>query len=573
MNNREISNILSETARLMELHGINAFKIKSIQNAAFNISKLDVALNTLSISEIEQLKGIGKSISIKIQEIISSGTLNELEVFLNDTPHGVVEMMHIKGIGPKKVAVLWKSLGVETPGELLYACNENRLTELKGFGLKTQEQIKKAIEYFQSNKGLFHFAAVEKSAQNILELLVNIPGVKQVSFTGELRRKCEILDAMEFILETTDHQNVISSIHAIPAFAIYEKQFVENSFYFSCENLPNCSIHLATPENFAIQLLLTTGSKKHIEELALDKLNLVSNSQLFNSEEKIYKSCGLHFIEPELREGLGEIELARNAALPQLIEFENLKGCLHNHSTHSDGSNTIREMAEECIKNGYQYFGICDHSKSAFYANGLSEERVQQQHIEIDLLNKDLVPFKIFKGIESDILPDGSLDYNDEVLEKFDFVVASVHSVLKMTEQKATDRLIKAISNPFTTILGHPTGRLLLARNGYPIDHQAVIDACAKFNVVLELNANPYRLDIDWRWIRYAVEKGVMISINPDAHHISGIHDMYYGICVARKGMLTAAHTFNAKSVQEVHQWFTHRKSSSSFKNEIPFNK
>jgi DNA polymerase (family 10) len=292
----------------------------------------------------------------------------------------------------------------------------------------------------------------------------------------------------------------------------------------------------------------------------LEKVSGIKYQVSGSSEEEIYRSGGLQFIEPELREGLNEIDFARENKIPKLIELTDLKGILHNHSTYSDGMNSLKDMAEYCNELGYEYLGICDHSQSAFYAEGLKPERVFEQHLEIDELNKKLFPFKIFKGIESDILNDGSLDYTEDVLKTFDFIVASVHSNLKMNEEKATARLITAIENPYTTILGHPTGRLLLSRPGYPIDHKKVIDACAANGVVIELNAHPYRLDIDWRWIPYCLEKGVVISINPDAHEKHGYHDMYFGTCAARKGMLTKEMCFNALSLNEMEAHFSKRK-------------
>ncbi len=277
----------------------------------------------------------------------------------------------------------------------------------------------------------------------------------------------------------------------------------------------------------------------------------------------MYQSWGIPYIIPELREGRGEVERVKKG-MPKLVQMSDLKGILHNHSTYSDGIHTLREMAVYCKELGYQYLGICDHSKSAVYANGLSIERVREQQREIDQLNQQLAPFRIFKGIESDILGDGSLDYPPEVLATFDFVVASVHSNLKMTEEKATERLLKAIENPFTTILGHPTGRLLLIREGYPIDTKRIIDACAEHGVTIEINANPYRLDIDWRWIEYAMSKGVKLSINPDAHEKAGYHDMYFGVCVAQKGGLTPDFTLNTMDVYSISSLFAQKRSTAA---------
>jgi DNA polymerase (family 10) len=293
----------------------------------------------------------------------------------------------------------------------------------------------------------------------------------------------------------------------------------------------------------------------------------ILKGQTFASEIEIFEQLNWPFIEPELREGTFEIEAAKTNTLPKLVQDSDLKGIFHNHSTYSDGENTLEEMAMYCKELGYQYLGISDHSKTATYAKGLYEDKIVTQHKEIDAFNAKFLQsdgqplFKIFKGIESDILGDGSLDYEEDVLKSFDFIVASIHSNLKMDIEKASQRLIKAIENPYTTMLGHPTGRLLLRRQGYPINHAMIIDACAANNVIIEINANPWRLDIDWRWIHYALEKGVMLSINPDAHELQGYHDMHYGVCVGRKGGLTADMCFNSKPLLEVEKYFNKRKS------------
>jgi DNA polymerase (family 10) len=306
-------------------------------------------------------------------------------------------------------------------------------------------------------------------------------------------------------------------------------------------------------------MILHTGNKEHADELALKLVNTEVNGK---SEHGIYELAGIPFIEPELREGLNEFALAADNKLPELISYSDLRGTLHNHSTWSDGVHTLEEMAKFCRDDlKLSYLGICDHSKSAFYANGLSEIRVAAQHREIDELNIKLAPFHIFKGIESDILYDGSLDYSNDILATFDFVVASVHSILKMNEEKATERLIKAIENPFTTILGHPTGRLLLSRSGYPIDHRKVIDACAANKVIIEINANPLRLDLDWRWQQYAIEKGVLLSINPDAHRKEGFYDMHYGTLIARKGSVSKHNCLNAMDLEQIKLLFNTGKS------------
>lgn len=536
MQTEDIINQLKLTAQLMELHGENSFKTKAISNAVFKLDKLNIALERISAEELESIDGIGKGITQKILELQSTGTTSELNSLLGKTPEGVIDMLSIKGIGPKKVAQLWKELQIESTGELLYACHENRLIDLKGFGSKTQDQVKKAIEFNMASRGKYHYASVENYAHQLLKKIKSTDGVITASLTGAMRRKCEIVEKIEIIVAANNPIDFSFGEFDIPT----EITTVPENHYYST-------------------LFNTSASPDHLQQLngvrQIDYLNA-------KSEEEIYMQYGLPFILPELREGIvNEIDLAKTNKIPELIELRDLKGILHNHSNYSDGLNSLQEMAEHCRGLGYEYLGMCDHSKSAFYANGLKEEKVFEQHAEIDALNKVMAPFKIFKGIESDILNDGSLDYSDDILKSFDFIVASVHSNLKMDEARANARLVKAIENPYTTILGHMTGRLLLSRRGYPVNAKKIIDACAANNVVIELNAHPYRLDIDWRLIPYCLEKDVMISINPDAHQKEGFRDMYYGICVARKGLLSKEHCFNARSLSEIESYFNKRKS------------
>ncbi len=517
----------------MELHNENPFKIKSLNNAVFKLDKVNLDLSNASLEELEKIDGIGKGIAQKIHELQTSGDLKELSQLRSITPVGVMDMLGIKGIGPKKVAQLWKELSIESTGELLYACHENRLIHLKGFGTKTQEAVKKAIEFKQASAGKFHYAAIEAYAFQLVVELKRKYNMPLVSLTGAIRRKCEILEQVDILIVSKDIIE-LPAIKDAPAIPVM--------------------IRICNEADFFSLLFETTATQEHL------RLSGFKPGQA-KSEDELYSRLGLQYVEPELREGLNEVELARENKLPKLIEVGDLKGILHNHSNYSDGVNSLREMALYCKELGYEYLGICDHSQSAFYANGMKPERVLEQHREIDVLNEELSPFRIFKGIESDILNDGSLDYPEELLRSFDFIVASVHSNLKMDLEKATARLIKAVENPHTTILGHPTSRLLLYREGYPIDHKKVIDACAANQVVMELNSHPYRLDIDWRWIQYCMEKGVKISINPDAHEKQGFHDMQYGVCVARKGMLTKEMCFNALSCVELENYFLQKKS------------
>lgn len=551
MTNEEIAELFKWYANLSELHGGNEFKIKSYSAAAFKIDKLSVPLEGKTLAELESIEGIGKSIAQKIDEINRTENFSELQQLIEATPAGVIELFKVKGIGPKKIAYIWNVLGIESIGELLYACNENRLAQAKGFGLKTQESVKESIEFIFSNANKFHYAKVEQAAFELEKLLQKT--FSNASLTGEIRRKYEVLDQIDLVVAGI-FEKVVEFIHSLSQAS--EVQQSENTISFKLNNSIPVKIIVCTESEFAKSLFVSTAANKHLQ--ALENLSVDLNQP---DEALIYASAKLAYIYPEMREGLGEIEKAQNNALPKLIEYTDLKGILHNHTKYSDGSNTLEEMAVYCKRLGYEYLGICDHSKTAVYAGGLKEDEIVKQHAEIDALNKTLAPFKIFKGIESDILGDGSLDYSNDVLASFDFVVASVHSNLKMNEEKAMQRLLKAIENPYTTILGHPTGRLLLMREGYPVNHKMMIDACAANGVVIEINANPYRLDLDWRWIDYALSKNVMLSINPDAHETAGYHDMYFGVCVARKGGLYKEMCFNAKMLNEISEYFAKRKS------------
>lgn len=557
MENKTIARTLRLLSQLMELHEVNPFKIKSIANAYFKIDKLPFALKDKPLDEIDKIDGIGKSLAGKIIELLQTGELKELNDIIGETPEGVVEMLGIKGIGPKKILIIWRTLGIESIGELYYACNENRLIEAKGFGLKTQEEIKNAIEFKLAANGRFLYAQVEDLANTIYaqisEWLIKVDNHSSLGFAGQFRRACEIIDELEFVIGAEQVEEVQTSLETFEPLSLIAG---EDCFITTTEAGLRIKVFVVDKSDFYLEWFKLTGNTEHVEQV----LKLAGDGP-FKSEEAIYSKAGLAFIEPELREGLDEIALAKENNLPKLITDEDLKGSLHNHSTWSDGVHTLEQMAVYCKDTlNLQYLGICDHSKTAVYAKGLNEQCVFAQHLEIDQLNKKLSPFKIFKGIESDILSDGSLDYSDEVLKTFDFVVASVHSNLRMDESKATGRLLKAIENPYTTILGHPTGRLLLSRAGYPIDYKKIIDACAANKVVIEINANPLRLDLDWRWHRYALEKGVLLSVNPDAHRTEGFHDMRYGILVARKGGLSADKCLNAFSLQEITEYFNAKK-------------
>lgn len=548
----------------MELHDENSFKIRGYQNAVFNLDKTDVDLGSLSLSELEKLDGVGKSIAATIDEINKRGISAALETYLASTPEGIVELLDIKGIGPKKIKVLWKELGIESGHELKEAANSGLVAKLKGFGEKTQQTIINALEFKEANANKLHYADAEILADEIVKALQELPAIGKAEATGALRRKMEVIDVVDILVGTDSIDKAEESIAASGNFHQTEGLSGPLTWrgHFKTLQVP-IQISFCQQKDFVREQFLRTGNNLHLHIALLEGKNLkdIAWENILHSEGDIYKAAGMDFIAPELREGTFEITAAKTGKLPKLVEMADLKGILHNHSTYSDGKHTLEQMAVHCKELGYEYLGICDHSKSAFYANGLDEDRLVQQHAEIDELNKRLFPFKIFKGIESDILYDGQLDYTNDVLASFDFIVASVHSILNMKVEKATQRLLTAIENPYTTILGHPTGRLLLRREGYPIDHKAVIDHCAKHNVVIEINANPWRLDLDWRWVNYAIEQGVKLSINPDAHEMEGYNDMYYGLLSGRKGGLTAKMTFNALNAEEIGNYFAERKA------------
>ena len=558
MENKPIARKLRLLSQLMELHDVNPFKVKSIANAAFKVDKLPFPVAGKTFAELEKVDGIGKSIAGKIIELFETGTMAELEELLEKTPAGVIEMMGIKGIGAKKVAIIWRELGIENIGELFYACNENRLVEAKGFGLKTQEDIKKAIEFTMASHGKFLYAQIRQAAHDLIDQLKGIFPDGLIEYAGEFRRCCEIISELIIVVGSRDQEVAFNSL--LQSTIIGDLKAEGYHISGKLENGLHVTIVCVEKRYFFQELFTQTGDDEHVKAILSRTADTIDQP---TSEELIYKKAGMEFILPELREGTTFIEKAETNALPTLITHHDLKGSLHNHSTWSDGINTVEEMALYCRDElKLDYLGMCDHSKSAFYAKGLSIERVLQQHEEIDHLNKKINGFHIFKGIESDILYDGSLDYPDEILARFDFIVASVHSILKMDEEKATSRLIKAIENPYTTILGHPTGRLLLSRKGYPIDYKKVIDACAANNVVIEINANPLRLDLDWRWHQYALDKGVCLSINPDAHRTEGFHDTEYGVMAARKGGLYKERCLNALSLQEITAFFNKKKQT-----------
>lgn len=544
MTNAEISDILALYAKLMDIHGEDSFKTKSYSNAAFQIDNLSQQLAEVPKEQLAKIRGIGDSVAKSVIELIETQKLQALETLLKKTPEGILELMKIKGIGPKKLATIWKELEIETPGELLYACNENRLVNYKGFGAKTQQTIAENIEFYLSNQKRYLWASIEPVALQIESILKKTFSEENVTITGAFRRQCEILDSLEFIIES-EEEFVLEGVSQLQGF-VFDKE-EDGIYFFNFGEMISIEIHVKSEADGDELLFFTTGTPSFNDAFQ----DAFPDVTFEGTEMEIFENAGISFIPPCLREDNSIIEFVKQHEIPNLIQVQDVKGIIHNHSTWSDGGFSIEQMARACISKGFEYLVMSDHSVTSYYAKGLSVERIFQQHEEIDKLNEQLKPFKIFKSIECDILNDGRLDYEDSVLKTFDLVIVSVHQNLKMTEEKAMMRLMNAIQNPYTRILGHPTGRLLLSRKEYPIDHGKIIEACKEHNVVIEINANPRRLDLDWRWINYARECGVMLSINPDAHSIHGIDDIRYGVLTAQKGMLTKEMNLSSKTLSE----------------------
>ena len=554
MHNDNIAANFSLLAKLMDIHGENSFKSKSYASAAFAIDKLTTQLAEMPPEKIFAIKGIGDAIGKKIIDQLQTGEFTLLIELIQKTPPGIIEMLGIKGIGPKKIATIWKELEIESLGELLYACNENRLTLYKGFGEKSQQNIKEAIEFYMGTLGRYLFAQIEFYALEMEKKLKKAFPEKLFFSTGAFRRQLEIIDVLSWVT-TTDSMLLKQFFHEHD-FTVLEE--VNN--YFTCKGKDNVTLgfYCTTNEEVYAQLFRTSCSEEFLT--AWNTRHPLKQSGVVASEEAIFTTACINFIPAFQREEPSIIDMAARTNIKTVIQPADIKGIIHSHSNWSDGANTLEEMAMGAIEQGFQYLVISDHSKSAFYANGLYEERILAQHAQINELNEKLAPFVIFKSIESDILNDGSLDYSDAVLDSFDLVIASVHSNLKMSEEKAMVRLLKAIECPFTCILGHMTGRLLLSRNGYPVDHNKIIDACKANNVVIELNAHPRRLDIDWRWISKALDKEVLISINPDAHAIEGFADCRYGVLVAQKAGLTPASNLSSFGLEAFKEFIQQQK-------------
>jgi DNA polymerase (family X) len=572
MDKREIVQILEEIGTLLELQGESPFKSRAYFTGARVIAGLDTPhLHELAHGgKLQTLKGIGTALADKIRELVTTGHLTYYETLKQQVPAGLLEMLTIPGMGPKKVKATHDQLGITTVGELEYACHENRLVDLPGFGRKTQENILKGIDRLKQHRGQYLCHEAMRAAQQMLEFLTTTQMTIRVALAGSLRRRQEIIEQVDLLASTSQADRLRTAVAKWP---LVEAVLADESTHMSVrlQTGVKAGVHLTDDAAFPFALHALTGNqtylaaiqehaKKRGYSLDADGLRRGHEQVACREEAEIFSALGLRYIPPELREGLGEVEAAERGTLPRLIGEQDIQGVFHVHSTWSDGMATIEEMVRTAQGLGYRYVGLSDHSQSARYANGLDPDRVHEQQRVIDRLNDTLDGITILKGSEVDILPDGSLDYPDDLLSQMDFVVASVHSRFNMPQEEMTARIIRAMHNPYVTMIGHLTGRLLLAREGYAVDIDAIIAAAIRLGVIIELNANPHRLDLDWRHLRAAHAQGLLTSINPDAHSPEGLRDVTYGVGIARKGGLTSEHVLNTRGLQDIQEWLAQRR-------------
>lgn len=560
----EIAALFREIAVMLEIKGDNPFKIRAYQTAAGIVENMDGDLRQLSASgELAKHKGIGKAVEGKIAEFLEAGKITYYEELKSSIPPVLFELIKIPGLGPKKALILAGELGIQSIGELEYACRENRLSGLAGFGEKTQQKILQGIEYVKKYQGQFLLVDAWPVAQKIAEYLSAHEFVAEAAVAGSIRRRKEIVKDIDIVVAASQGSKVNEAVVSMPGVtAVIGSGPTKTSVTLATGM--NLDVRVVGPELFAAALHHFTGSRDHhisLRGIAKEKgykINEYGIEQAdgkllaVESEQQIYQLLGLPYIVPELREGMDEIDAALTGKLPVLIREQDIQGSFHMHTTYSDGSNSLAEMAAAAQSRGWSYIGITDHSQTAVYAKGLKLERVQAQRREIEALNAQNKDFRIFAGIESDILPDGSLDYPDEILAEFDFVIASVHSAFRQSKADMTRRIISALQNPYVTMLGHPTGRILLARDGYALDLAEVLAAAAATGTIVEINSSPYRLDLDWRWHRQAKQAGIAFSINPDAHSVEELDQVLFGVAMARKGWLTADDVVNTRDKDAV---------------------
>ena len=575
MDKNQVAEILDEMGTLLEIKGANPFRCRAFHNASINISSLTEDLRELSSTDrLTEIPGIGKGIAQIIHDLLESGKSKEHEDLKQSLPPGLPELIKIPGLGPKRVKLLYEKLKIDSLQALEEAARTHQLSDAPGFGKKSEENILKGIERLAKTQTKFLINIALDAAESLLEFLRRQKGIIRCEIAGSLRRRKETIGDIDLLASCSEkyRTKILQAFarHSDVAVVLAQgdtKASVRLSFGIQCD------LRVVKDSEFPFALNYFTGSKEHNVEvrtrarnlgLSLNEYGFTALKEwrrgkkvpLCKDESAIYRLLGMAYIPPEMRENIGEHEAAAKNAIPKLVEEKDFRGTFHCHTTYSDGQGTVTEMTAKAMAFGWEYWGVADHSGTAVYARGLTPGRIAEQLHEIDSLNRSLKDFRIFKGIECDILPDGSLDTPDEVLSAFDYVVASIHSKLNMTETEATNRLIKAIKNKYVSFIGHPTGRILLERDGYPVNMQQVIDTAADYGKGLEINSHPVRLDLDWRSLKYAKEKKVKIFVNPDAHTAEGLSDIRYGVGIARKGWLECDDVVNTWALKKVETFF-----------------
>ncbi len=564
METAQIARIIDEMGTLLEVRGENAFRCRAYHNAADALKGLPADLTAMiQDGSLAEVPGIGETMLSKIVQLSTTGHLPSYEKLRQETPPGLVALLRVPGLGPKKIKTLYDDLKIETLADLRAAGQSGQIAALKGFGAKTEAKILEGISFIEAQGDRVLQSKARALAEPILEAVRSHPGVIRAEICGSLRRRGETIGDLDILFSAADPVPILDAFVVGPDVVAVLGHGPTKASVRLWEGV-QCDLRGVTDAQFPFALHYFTGSKAHniaMRRRAIERGYKLNEYALegpdgpvpCRDETELYRALGLHYVPPEMREDQGEFERAEAGEIPKLVALEDLTGTFHCHSDWSDGGATIAEMAEAAQALGLKYLGIADHSRAAAYAGGLTVDRVRQQWEEIDRLNESFGDsFRIFKGTECDILVDGSLDFPDEILAGFDYVVASVHSIFGLPLDVMTQRIVRAVENPHLTMLGHPTGRLLLARDGYAVDLDAVIDAAARSGAMIEINADPHRLDLDWIHARKAAARGIPIVINPDAHATRGLLNLDFGVGVARKAGLTAAQVFNAAAMTEV---------------------
>ncbi len=577
MDQAEVAAVLDEIATLLELQGENPFRCQAYAKAARAIGQLEVNLaDVVREGKLDEIAGIGATLKDKITALVTTGHLPFYEELKAKTPAGLLQMLRLPGIGPKKVKALYEELGVDYLDKLKQACETDKVAHLKGFGAKTQAKILEGIAFLGQMGDRVRLDQALAIADKIVAELRKSPGIQRLEVCGSLRRRKETVKDIDILVSAKDAAPIMQAFVTLPLVqkVIGHGETKSSAVVSAVDDggqhvTMNADLRVVSDAQFPFALNYFTGSKEHnvaMRQRAIQyglKLNEYElagpkKSSACKEEADLYQALDLDYVEPEMRENTGEIDAAAEHRLPRLLAAGDLRGVFHNHTNWSDGAATLEQMAEAAKRIGYEYLGIADHSQSLTIANGLSPARVRQQHLEIDALNKQLKGIHLFKGIECDILADGALDYDDQVLASFDYVVASVHSHFNQSAEEMTARIVKAVSHPRVTMLGHATGRILLRRDAYKVDLEAVLQAAAKHGTMIEINANPYRLDLDWIHCKRAKALGVALVINPDAHNTSDLDfARRFGVDVARRGWLEKGDVFNTRTLAAVKKALT----------------